>query len=259
MPSHHRPCGEPARRPPGDHPLGRRPDPDHQLCRDPRPRAPRRPAARARRHRARRPGGDARLEHLAASRSLVRHHRHRRDLPHGQSAPVSRPDRLDRQSRRGPRDDDRPHLRAAAGEARRPAADASSATSCSPTPRTCRRPRCATRCPTRNGSPRSTATSPGRSSTRTPPPASATPPAPPAIPRACVYSHRSNVLHAMATASRQCVGDLLPRRGAAGRADVPCQLLVARLLGADGRRRPGDAGREARRRLDLRAPRPTTG
>ena len=49
--------------------------------------------------------------------SLVRHHRHRRDLPHRQSAAVPRPDRLDRQSRRGPRDDHRPHLRAAPGEA----------------------------------------------------------------------------------------------------------------------------------------------
>ncbi len=41
------------------------------------------------------------------------------------------------------------------------------------------------RAPTRNGSPRPTAISPGRASTRTPPPACATPPAPPAIPRAC--------------------------------------------------------------------------
>ena len=39
--------------------------------------------------------------------------------------------------------------------------------------------------PTRNGSAKPTAISPGSRSTRTPPPACATPPAPPAIPRAC--------------------------------------------------------------------------
>ena len=76
-----------------------------------------------RRHQARRPRRDAGLEHLAAPRSLVRHPGHRRGLPHGQSAPVPRPDRLDHQSRRRPRDDRRPHLRAAAGEARRQAAE----------------------------------------------------------------------------------------------------------------------------------------
>ncbi len=42
-----------------------------------------------------------------------------------------------------------------------------------------------TPCPTRSGSARSTAISPGRRSTRTPPPACATPRAPPAIRRAC--------------------------------------------------------------------------
>ncbi len=59
----------------------------------------------------------------AASGGLVRHHRHRRDLSHGQSAAVPRADRLDRQSRRRPRADHRPHLRAAAGKDRRQAAD----------------------------------------------------------------------------------------------------------------------------------------
>ena len=61
----------------------------------------------------------------------------------------------------------------------------SSATSYSPTPRICRRRRCATPLPMRSGWPRPTAISPGNRSTRTPPPACATPPAPPAIPRAC--------------------------------------------------------------------------
>ena len=48
---------------------------------------------------------------------------------------------------------------------------------------------------------------------------------------------------------------VVARHGAAGGAAVPRQWLVARLLGADVRRQPGDAGNEARRRLDLRAAR----
>ena len=43
-------------------------------------------------------------------------------------------------------------------------------------------------------------------STRIPPPACATPPAPPAIPRACVYSHRSNVLHSMMAMAPDAMG-----------------------------------------------------
>ena len=58
-----------------------------------------------------------------ASGSLVRHHGHRRDLPHGQSAAVPRADRVDRQPRRRPHADHRSHLRAAAGKDRRQAAD----------------------------------------------------------------------------------------------------------------------------------------
>ena len=49
------------------------------------------------------------------------------------------------------------------------------------------------------------------------------------------------------------VRDFVPRRGHAGGADVPRQRLVDRARGADDRREPGDAGRQARRRLDLRA------
>ena len=119
-----------SRRAAGDFAFGRGAVPHHELRRDPRPRAARRAAARTRRHPARRPRGDAGLEHLAASRSLVRHHRHRRDLSHRQSAAVPRSDRLDRQSRRRPHDDGRPHFRADPGKARRPAADRSSDTSC---------------------------------------------------------------------------------------------------------------------------------
>ncbi len=107
----------------GHHPLGRGADRRDQLRRDPRPRAEGGAAAGPGRHQARRPGGDAGLEHLAAPGGLVRHPRHRRGLPHRQSAPVPRADRLDRQSCRGPHDVHRPHLRAAAGKDRRQAAD----------------------------------------------------------------------------------------------------------------------------------------
>ncbi len=54
---------------------------------------------------------------------LVRHSRHRRDLPHRQSAAVCRPDHLDRQSCRRPHDVRRSDLRAALGKDRRQAAD----------------------------------------------------------------------------------------------------------------------------------------
>ena len=81
-----------------------------------------REAPRRGRHRLRRPGRDARLEHLAASRGLVRHHRHRRRLPHGQPAAVRGPDRLHHQPRRGPAALPRPHLRAARREDRSDAA-----------------------------------------------------------------------------------------------------------------------------------------
>ena len=48
---------------------------------------------------------------MAAFRSLVRDHRHRRRLSHGEPAALSRADRLDRQPRRRPRDVCRSHLR----------------------------------------------------------------------------------------------------------------------------------------------------
>ena len=115
---------------------------------------------------------------------LVRHPRHRRDLSHRQSAAVPRPDRLDHQSRRRPRDDGRSHLRAAPGKARRQAADH----------------RALCRADRRRAYAGDHAQERGRlrgldrrgrrrfrmedASTRIPPPACATPRAPPAIPRA---------------------------------------------------------------------------
>ncbi len=133
----------------------------------------------------RRPRGDAGLEHLASPRGLVRHHGHRRRLSHRQSAPVPRADRLDRQSRRGSRDDGRPHLPADPGETRRQAqadrtlrgADRRRASAGDGAEE-----RRALRGVDRG---RRRRFSPGNPSTRTPPPACATPPAPPAIPRAC--------------------------------------------------------------------------
>ena len=139
----------------------------------------------ARRHPARRPGRHARLEYLAPSRGLVRDHGHRRGLPHGQPAPLSRADRLDRQSRRRPYDARRSDLRAAAGEARRRAAKRIERyvvlTDAAHMPADLAQERGR---PTRNGSPRSTAISPGGRSTRTRPPACATRRAPPATRRA---------------------------------------------------------------------------
>ena len=123
MPSHHRSRRDPARQPRGRDPFDRRPDPSHQLPRHPQARPAGRAAARARRREARRPRRDARLEHLASSRNLVRHHRRRRRLPHHQSAPVPRADRLHRQSRRRPADVPRHDLRAADREAAGEAAD----------------------------------------------------------------------------------------------------------------------------------------
>ena len=123
MPSHHRPRGDPARQSRGGDALDRRPDPSHQLPRGPQARAEGGAAAGEGRHQARRPRRDARLEHLAASGNLVRHHRHRRGLSHRQSAPVPGPDRLHRQSCRGPADVPRHDLRAADGEAAGQAAD----------------------------------------------------------------------------------------------------------------------------------------
>ena len=92
----------------------------------------------------------------------------------------------------------------------------------------------------------------GPRSTRTPPPACATPPAPPGIPRACSIRTAPTCCTPIIAALPDCQGHLLARRGDAGGADVPRQLLVARLLDADGRRHAGDARRQDGRRLDLR-------
>ena len=123
LPSHYRSCRYEPRGAGDRDALGRRRHPRNHLCRDPRPSLALGATAGERRHPARRPGGDARVEQLASSGGLVRDYGDRRRLSHGQSAAVSRPDRLDRQSRRGPRDAGRPHLHPAAGKARRQTPD----------------------------------------------------------------------------------------------------------------------------------------
>ena len=164
---------------------GRRADACHELSRHSPAGAESRQKARPRRYQDRRPGRDARLERLSASRKLVRHRRRRRGLPYRQSAPLPRADRLDHERRRRPDGADRSHLRAAPGGDRRPLADGRALR------RSHRRrahagdqtqERRRLRGLDRRGRQR---LSPGRNSTSAPPPASATPPAPPAIPRAC--------------------------------------------------------------------------
>ena len=56
-------------------------------------------------------------------------------------------------------------------------------------------------------------------------------------PKGVVYSHRSNVLHSLAAVHARHARPVVARRRHAGRAAVPRQWLVLRLLGADGRRR----------------------
>ena len=131
---------------------------------------------------ARRPRRDARLEHLAAPRGLVRPARHRRRLSHGQSAALPRADRLDHQRRRRPDALRRPDLPADRREAPRPA-------EVDREDRRADRRRAHAGDDARRGALRGMArggraTSPGGSSTKTPPPACATPPARPAIRRA---------------------------------------------------------------------------
>ena len=138
------------------------------------------------RRQARRPGRDAGLERLPPLRALLRHRRHRRGLPHHQSAAVPRADHLHRQPCRGHGAVLRRDLPAAGGEGR-PRAQVHQDLRADDGPRAhagqrqderpalLRRacwPKC--RPPSR-----------GPSSTRTPPARSATRRAPPASPRAC--------------------------------------------------------------------------
>ena len=78
LPQGDRPRRDPAWRPGGHLTLGRGTDPPNELREVRDARQARRQTARRRRLAHRRPGRDACLEHLAASRSLVRPARHRR-------------------------------------------------------------------------------------------------------------------------------------------------------------------------------------
>ena len=252
MPQDHRPCRTQSWRASGRVALNRGSAAHHRLCGDPRPRSQSRAAPRQGRHQAWRAGGDARLEHLAASRSLVWHPWHRRGLPHRQSAALPRPDRLDRQPRRRPRDDDGPHLRAAAGKARRAAAHHQTLHRAHR-----RRAHAGDRAQERGALRRVDRR--GRW-------------------RLCLEvvrreHRRRHVLHLrhdrqsegrrlFAPLERAALDDrqlprrhgrVVPRRGASGGADVPCQLLGACAHLADAGRRHGDARRQARRRLGVRA------
>ena len=75
-------------------------------------------------------------------------------------------------------------------------------------------------------------------------------------PKGVLYSHRSNVLHALMANNADMKGLSSPRRGDAGGADVPRQQLGAGVRRADGGRQAGHAGRQARRRIGLRTARP---
>ena len=74
-------------------------------------------------------------------------------------------------------------------------------------------------------------------------------------PKGVVYSHRSNVLHALDRQRPGHVRPFEPRPADAGGADVPRQCLGARLHRADGRGDARHARPEARRRFALRAAR----
>ena len=252
LPSHHRPRRKIPRRPQGDQPLGGRADRRDHLRRDPRPRAQGGQAPGEGRHQARRPRRHHGLEHRAAPGDLVRHPRHRRDLPHGQSAPVPRADRLDHQPRGRPHDDRRSHLRAAPGKDRRQAADHRALY------RAHRRrahaaddaeERGRLRGLDRRGRRRLRLEGVRREHRRRhvlhlrhhrPPQGRAL----------FAPLQRAARLHGVAAGLQ---GHLVARRGAAGGAVLPRQRLVARLLLPDDRRQPGDAGRQDGRRLDLRA------
>ena len=68
------------------------------------------------------------------------------------------------------------------------------------------KPRCATRWPTKNGSPRPTAISPGNRFDENTAAGMCYTSGTTGNPKGVVYSHRSNVLHAMAACSRTCSG-----------------------------------------------------
>ena len=74
-------------------------------------------------------------------------------------------------------------------------------------------------------------------------------------PKGVLYSHRSNLLHSLACTGADCIPLKPGRHGAADRADVPRQFLVARLLLPDARRQDRHARRAARRRFGLRTAR----
>ena len=192
-----RPRRDPARAARGGLALGRGADPPHRLCRGARSARCASPSGwSAKAIGARRPRRDHGLEHLAASRMLVRHPRDRRGLPHAEPAALPRPDRLDHERCRGPADLRRPHLPADPGEAIAPSVPSlSQGRRPDRRARTCRRPSCRAPSPTRTGWPRPTRISAGRDFDETAAAGLCYTSGTTGNPKGVLFSHRSNVLH----------------------------------------------------------------
>ena len=248
--SDHRSRRDPVRRPGDRDTLGRRADAPRDLHRDAQTLAAARQAPPGRRNQDGRSHRDARLEQLAPHGDLVRRHRHRRDRAHREPASVPRADRLDHQPRRGPRDDGRPHLRAAAREARRPAAGH----------REIRHPhRCREHAEDEPAERRRLRGLAGRGGCRFR--VAGVRREHRGWPLLHVGHHRIAEGCALFASLQRDPRDAglhhglarlhLGRHGADGRADVPRQRLVARLFAADGGRADRAAGPEARRRIGL--------
>ena len=195
---------------------------------------PARATAGARRHRARRPDRDAGLEYLAPSGGLVRHRRGSWWLITRSTAVVSRPDRLDRQSRRRPRDAGRPDPSSLLEKLadKLPTIERYVVlTDAAHVPRTSLR----NAVPYEEWIVGSDGDFAGRGSTKIPPPACATP-------RARPETRRARRIPLLERVARADGGHLrhervfVARRGDAGRAYVPCQLLGDGVRRSDRRR-----------------------
>ena len=151
--------------------------------------------ARAPRRRARRPGGDVRLEHPAPLRAVPRGALLRRRPAHAEHPPVPRAGRLHRQPRRGRRDLRRRLARRAAGRARAAVREACATSSSWATATSTR---CPAPSPTSSCSRRpARASSPGPRSTSARRRRSATRAAPPATPRASSTRTARSSLHSI--------------------------------------------------------------
>jgi hypothetical protein len=219
-----------------------------------RKRALRVRSAGARRLRPRRPRRDAGLEHRAPSGGLVRHHGHRRGLSHAQ--PAAFPEQIawimnhaeDRilfvdltfmplveklaPIREVPEEGHRAYRR------RAHAADRA----------------CPTPSPTRSGWPEADGDFVWKSFDENTPAGMCYTSGTTGDPKGVLYSHRSNVLHAMMAA---CPTPWASRRATSSCRSCRCSMPMpgGSARQADDRRQDGDAGRQDGRRLDLRTAR----